>query len=416
DSWHYADYGIPAVSIWQMRIVDDQVVAGTHGRGIWSVTIPELAGHKPPEVTLAPITGKSGQAPNGNLVIETNLRSEYDSTVVRLDNVIKYSLQENEIGMDVISMPYQLQNNLADTVMFEITSYKDGREYKSAKRKTILYRLEEHVITYMNDFEINQNDFVGANFSVDTVANFDNAAIHSRHNYLNQTDLIYMLRTPIVVADTNPQIVYDDVAIIETGQPGSRFGQSTFFDYIVMEATVDGLNWLPVADGYDSDYDPLWLEVYKAKGKGTKDLFVSHTVDLSETFNGKDTILIRFRLHGDPNTNGWGWACDNLNIQEDGAVPVKDYYSYDRGLKINFVSPNPVNNIGILNYSVAQSSNLEIKIYDIGGREIESIRRSHLSAGDYSMKLDMSVYDSGVYFVRISNGNQVVSENIVVQK
>ncbi|MCK5742799.1 MAG: T9SS type A sorting domain-containing protein, partial [Chlorobi bacterium] len=82
----------------------------------------------------------------------------------------------------------------------------------------------------------------------------------------------------------------------------------------------------------------------------------------------------------------------------------------------NFVSPNPIINTGILNYSIAQSSNLEIKIYDIGGREIEAIRRTHLTAGDYSMKLDMSVYDLGVYFVRISNGNQIVSANIVVQK
>ena len=33
----------PSVSIWSMKIVDDQVVLGTHGRGIWTATIGELA-------------------------------------------------------------------------------------------------------------------------------------------------------------------------------------------------------------------------------------------------------------------------------------------------------------------------------------------------------------------------------------
>lgn len=35
-SWHYADNGLPAVSIWQMLIRDNTIVLATHGRGIWT--------------------------------------------------------------------------------------------------------------------------------------------------------------------------------------------------------------------------------------------------------------------------------------------------------------------------------------------------------------------------------------------
>jgi photosystem II stability/assembly factor-like uncharacterized protein len=38
-SWHYADNGLPAVSIWQMDIVDQQLVVATHGRGIWTLDL-----------------------------------------------------------------------------------------------------------------------------------------------------------------------------------------------------------------------------------------------------------------------------------------------------------------------------------------------------------------------------------------
>lgn len=36
-SWSMADNGLPAVSIWRMRIVDEKIIIATHGRGVWSV-------------------------------------------------------------------------------------------------------------------------------------------------------------------------------------------------------------------------------------------------------------------------------------------------------------------------------------------------------------------------------------------
>ena len=42
ENWAYADYGLPAVAIWQMKIVNDEIVIATHGRGIWSLNNAEL--------------------------------------------------------------------------------------------------------------------------------------------------------------------------------------------------------------------------------------------------------------------------------------------------------------------------------------------------------------------------------------
>jgi len=41
-SWHLLPGNFPATAVWKLLAVDDQVIAATHGRGIWSVTIPEL--------------------------------------------------------------------------------------------------------------------------------------------------------------------------------------------------------------------------------------------------------------------------------------------------------------------------------------------------------------------------------------
>ncbi len=42
ENWEYADNGLPAVSVWQMKLVDDQVILATHGRGIWTLDLPRL--------------------------------------------------------------------------------------------------------------------------------------------------------------------------------------------------------------------------------------------------------------------------------------------------------------------------------------------------------------------------------------
>ncbi len=41
-SWSYSDNGLPAVSIWRMILVDDEVVLATHGRGVWTYDLTEI--------------------------------------------------------------------------------------------------------------------------------------------------------------------------------------------------------------------------------------------------------------------------------------------------------------------------------------------------------------------------------------
>ena len=40
--WNYSNNGLPAVSVWRMKVRDDEVVLGTHGRGVWTVPLSEV--------------------------------------------------------------------------------------------------------------------------------------------------------------------------------------------------------------------------------------------------------------------------------------------------------------------------------------------------------------------------------------
>jgi hypothetical protein len=39
DDWHFADNGLPSVSVWQLFIQDATIVVATHGRGIWTAQL-----------------------------------------------------------------------------------------------------------------------------------------------------------------------------------------------------------------------------------------------------------------------------------------------------------------------------------------------------------------------------------------
>ncbi len=52
ESWSYADNGLPAVSVWRLRHVEDEVIAATHGRGVWTVSEPLFVSNEPEETPI----------------------------------------------------------------------------------------------------------------------------------------------------------------------------------------------------------------------------------------------------------------------------------------------------------------------------------------------------------------------------
>ncbi len=41
-NWVFSDNGLPAVSVWQLRLIDGQIVVATHGRGLWTLEVQEI--------------------------------------------------------------------------------------------------------------------------------------------------------------------------------------------------------------------------------------------------------------------------------------------------------------------------------------------------------------------------------------
>ncbi len=411
-SWHLADNGLPNVGIWMMTHVEDEVVIATHGLGIWTVRIPEMIVGE----TFTPLIEALYQSPAGELNIETTLRSAYDSTRVMMNGAVAEVLPANTAGdTPLVQLPV-LFNGTAE---IQLVGYVGGSTYESPLKSVEVIQISEPVFSYQSDFNGGNGDFTGDGFSVRLEPGFDDEAIHSQHNYPDNSSPTYTLTKPIRVAKADAMVEFDEVVIVEPGDAGTVFGDFGFWDYVITEGTKDGTHWVPLLDGYDCRDDNAWLVAYNNGDAGDASLYRHRSFDLLDTFDWGDTILVRFRLYADQSVNAWGWAIDNLSIQVGSPTSVGDAPQRIFALDQNY--PNPFNPSTTIAYSLPARSKVSLCIYDQKGRLVRTLVDEEQPAGARAVVWDGRAGNgvpvaSGVYFYRLKAGDLVQQKKMTLVK
>jgi aryl-phospho-beta-D-glucosidase BglC (GH1 family) len=86
--------------------------------------------------------------------------------------------------------------------------------------------------------------------------------------------------------------------------------------------------------------------------------------------------------------------------------------SYD--LQQNY--PNPFNPLTTIKFSIPKSSNVEIKVYDMLGKEILKILNEYKEPGNYFINFDASSLPSSVYFYKLQAGSFMETKKMILIK
>lgn len=70
--------------------------------------------------------------------------------------------------------------------------------------------------------------------------------------------------------------------------------------------------------------------------------------------------------------------------------------------------PNPFNPSTVISYSIPNSGDVSLNVYDILGREIQTLVSEFQNAGTYFVNFDASKLSSGIYFYNLQVGNDFV--------
>ena len=107
----------------------------------------------------------------------------------------------------------------------------------------------------------------------------------------------------------------------------------------------------------------------------------------------------------------------NLGIYRFTPESVSDDPSNLAGNFTLFASyPNPFNSTPNITYQLPTESHLDLALYDISGRQVMTLLSGVRQAGVWSTTLNGSNLSSGVYFVKLTAGEVLMSEKVVLIK
>lgn len=83
-------------------------------------------------------------------------------------------------------------------------------------------------------------------------------------------------------------------------------------------------------------------------------------------------------------------------------------------VKLNQNYPNPFNPSTVISYAINDNSNVNIKVYDLTGKEVKTLVNSFQNAGTYSVNFNASALSSGIYFyvLRVNTGGNEMTRTM----
>jgi hypothetical protein len=93
------------------------------------------------------------------------------------------------------------------------------------------------------------------------------------------------------------------------------------------------------------------------------------------------------------------------NTLETGSSSVEQLSDFPTTFTMNQNYPNPFNPTTNFQFSIFNTQSTILKVYDMLGREVETLVNEVLYPGTYKVKWDASRYSGGIYFYHLNAGS-----------
>jgi ligand-binding sensor domain-containing protein len=223
---------------------------------------------------------------------------------------------------------------------------------------------------------------------------------------------------------TTPYVV--TLAVSPTGSGGIKIFAGTIAGG-VFRSTDNGASWIAMNEGLTNKYINAFAVADNGiifAGTGWSGVFLSTNSgsNWSAVNNGMTTSQINTLAIG-PNgaeenylyagTDDGVWRrplSEMITSVNQTHVQLPENYS----LSQNY--PNPFNPSTTIRYALPSSANVRLTIYDLLGREIETLVDEEQSAGWKEVEWNASTFSSGIYFYKLVSGNFIDVKKMLVVK
>lgn len=165
--------------------------------------------------------------------------------------------------------------------------------------------------------------------------------------------------------------------------------------------------------------DPQLLSISRTNDRGLDPRPAANGPAASGAMALSDPFFTNVPYYGafDPNTVPWirGWTAldqdEIMDIREElTTVAIPGEFT----LSQNY--PNPFNPSTTIQFSLPQSGNVKLSVYNIRGQQVTTLVNGVRNAGVYSVTWDASNLSSGIYFYRLESGTTVLTKRMTLLK
>ncbi len=97
-------------------------------------------------------------------------------------------------------------------------------------------------------------------------------------------------------------------------------------------------------------------------------------------------------------------------------VSIKQISEVVNSFKLNQNYPNPFNPATKIGFAIPKSDYVDLRVYDILGREVKVLLSQQLNTGEYEIDFDAHNLASGMYYYRLQSGDNISVKKMTLVK
>ncbi len=249
-----------------------------------------------------------------------------------------------------------------------------------------LITMDSYLLAGTNDagFQFSSNN--GANWTQSGFVNDDVYAVAAidTNVFISVNDSVFLT--------TNLGITWTNVS---NNLPSDRVLCFTKYGQNIFAGTQDNGIWVT------SDYGAIWVQVNEGLTSVSTDVNAL-IVSGSYLYAGR----------GGNSVSAWGVF--RRPLSEMSVELIDSQLPENFGLKQNY--PNPFNPSTKIEFQIPSSAFVELKVFDLLGREVATLANEEMQPGNYETTFDGEGLASGVYFYRLQAGEFGQTRKLLLQK
>ena len=340
--------------------------------------------------------GLSKTAKNVSVTLTTN----YPNVVPLLSSINYDSIQSRQIKSNTTPFAFRLTNsaNLLDEISFVVSVKQEGVEVNVdtlkvvvGKTNTIFFDNAESGIT---NWTRGGNQLQWDTSFCDSWSGSKSFADSRYGNTKNSTTNQFTTTNPISLTNTvNPRLEFFAKWALERTT-------TTVYDYARIQISTDnGSTWTSLPGKYTvtGGGQPSYSGIQT---------WVKESINLNAYKNLN--VKFRFTMYTDSGEPGDGFYYDDFKVVDYSSTATEiSGISNEIPTRFNLYQnyPNPFNPTTNIKFDIAKTAFVKIVIFDVLGREVNTLVNSEIQPGKYSVNWDAGLHNSGIYFVKINAGD-----------